>query len=154
MELAVSRANIPAPYYDPRRAVLAAGEDFMWPNAPRRDGGTLDMSVIPERPDFRHDHVCVRASEGILTLFAPKYQRALTVGWDLAMFPYVLVWQDFQGQDGYPMFGCSDTFAVEFSNNPGRNMADARREDSAGVLLPGASAETTIQLSWHDLRSQ
>jgi len=76
------------------------------------------------------------------------------VGWDLAMFPYVLVWQDFQGQDGYPMFGCSDTFAVEFSNNPGRNMADARREDSAGVLLPGASAETTIQLSWHDLRSQ
>jgi galactose mutarotase-like enzyme len=154
MELNILRAEVPAPHYDSRRAILAAGEEFRWPNAPNRDGGTVDISAIPERPDYRHDHVCIRAAEGVLRLTAPKYRRVLTVAWDLMTFPFVLVWQDFQGQDGYPMFGCSDTFAIEFSDNPGRTMEEARREGPLRTLLPGAATETTIRVSWHDLTSR
>lgn len=151
LELAVSRANVPAPHYDPRRAVLLAGMDFTWPDAPCRDGGVIDVSAVPDQPDFRHDHVCVTPLEGMLMLSAPKYQRALTVAWDLATFPYVLMWQDFQGQDQYPMYGCSDTFAVEFSNNPGRTIEDARRGSSTRKLAPGATINATVRMSWHDM---
>lgn len=154
IDLAVSRASVPAPPYDPARAVLLAGHDFSWPDAVGRDGGTIDVAAVPNEPDFRHDHVCVTPSEGKLTLSAPKHRRALTVTWDLATFPYILIWQDFQGQSGYPMFGCSDTFAVEFSNNPGRTMEDARQGSSAGALAPGATANATVRLRWHDMKSQ
>lgn len=151
IELAPSAAEVPAPAHEPAHAVLAAGNGFTWPHAPRAGGGaTEDLSSVPAARDGRVDHACLTVPEGRFRITAPRHGRALRVAYDATQFPYMLLWQDFGPADGFPLWGGGDTFALEFSTIPGRSTPDAVAAGALRTLAPGATAETEIELSWED----
>jgi galactose mutarotase-like enzyme len=150
IEVAPSAAEVPAPAHDPAHAVLAPGNVFAWPHAPRADGGVEDLSTVPDARDGRVDHACLTVPEGSLRITAPRFGRALRVAYDAALFPYVLHWQDFGPADGFPLWGGGDTFALEFSTIPGRSTPDAIAAGALRTLAPGETVATEIALSWED----
>jgi galactose mutarotase-like enzyme len=148
IELAATSALVPAPEHVPGRAVLAAGEPFAWPYAPRRDGGAEDLSAVPEQRDGRVDHACLTVPDGAIRITAPRFGTALTLVYDARRFPHVLLWQDLGPAEGAPLWGAGDTFALEFSTVPGRSMPEAVAAGAVRTLDPGADAHTTITLTW------
>ena len=149
IQLSVDKATVPAPPFDPLHAILVPGQTFQWPNAPLIAGGELNVAEIPMNPDFRHDHICLSPDKGELSISSPILERSLSVEWEIERFPHILIWLDFQGQNGFPMYGCTDTFAIEFSDNPGRSMDDARQENALSELQPCQEISTAIALRWH-----
>jgi galactose mutarotase-like enzyme len=148
--IAPSAAEVPAPAHEPGHAVLAPGHAFSWPHAPRADGGVEDLATVPEARDGRVDHACLTVPEGAFRITAPRFGRALRVGYDATQFPYILLWQDFGPAARFPLWGGGDTFALEFSTIPGRSTPDAIAAGALRTLAPGAAAETSIELSWED----
>lgn len=148
IEIAPSAAEVPAPAHAPAAAVLATGNAFTWPIAPRADGSTEDLSTVPAARDGRVDHACLTVPDGRFRITAPNHGRALRIAYDAAHFPYILLWQDFGPADGFPLWGGGDTFALEFSTIPGRSTPDAIAAGALRALAPGAAVETEIELSW------
>ncbi|MDO8184112.1 hypothetical protein Q5424_00725 [Conexibacter sp. JD483] len=155
IELDVAAAEVPDPWFDPANAVLAHGP-FAWPQVSRRDGGTADLAALPPERDGRADHACLTLGDrgGSLRLTAPRAGadgRALRVEFDVAQFPYALLWQNFGAGAGFPFWGEGDTFAVEFSTMPGRATPDAIAAGAVSALAPGASSQTTFTVAWEAL---
>jgi galactose mutarotase-like enzyme len=147
LELDVEAAHVPAPPYDREATRLAAG-DLEWPAGSALDGTAVDLSVVPREADGRVDHVCLRPSRGRARVTAPSANAALELTWDLALFPYLLLWQNFRGEGGWPFWAEADTFAVEFSTIPGRTMPEAADAGAVRSLAPGAAVETTFTAGW------
>ncbi len=148
LELAVAEAHIPAPAFDPLHAVLRPGERVDWPNARRHDGELLDLRDIPAEADGRHDHVCVTPVEGRARVTAPGTGRALTLEWDLEHFPQLLIWQNFRAPGGWPFWRGADTFALEFTSNPGRSVPDAQAAGAVRLLRAGERLEAATSVRW------
>ncbi|MCW2954126.1 MAG: hypothetical protein JWQ48_3296 [Conexibacter sp.] len=149
--IAPSAATVPAPAHAPGHAVLEPGVAFDWPHARRRDGGEEDLSTVPVERDGRVDHACLDVPRGRIRIEAPRFGRALRVDYDAATFPHVLLWQDLGPDDGYPLWGGGDTFALEFSTIPGRSTPDAIAAGALRTLAPGAVLETAIAVAWEKL---
>jgi len=139
LELDARAAWIPAPAFDPERSVLALGERFAWPRAPRRDGCRCDLSRLPEAPDWRHDHACLELASPRVRLTAPRHGRTLEIAVDLAATPYALLWQRLD-RDG--------VFALEPMSAPGRGVEDALAAGAVRRLAPGAAFRTALSLRW------
>jgi galactose mutarotase-like enzyme len=156
LEVAVSAAEVPSPWFDPEHATLAHGP-FAWPHAPGRgDGGgrDVDLSVIPPTADRRHDHACLTVAAGAFRLTAPsagRDGRALRVAFDREQFPYVLLWECFGAGEGAPFWGGCDTFGVEFSTMPGRSTPDAIAAGAVRTIAPGETVETEWSIAWEAL---
>jgi galactose mutarotase-like enzyme len=142
MLLAAREAWVPHPSFDPERAQLRPGERFAWPHAPSRDGGTLDLSLLPADADGRHDHACALLAEPRVRIEAPRFGRALELEVDLAVTPYALIWQDF-GERG--------AFAVEPGTAPDRGVREAIAAGAVGRLAPGERLRNAFALRWSDL---
>jgi galactose mutarotase-like enzyme len=150
LELDVEAAHVPGPPYDADATRLAIGE-LEWPAGSARDGIALDLSVVPQDADGRVDHVCLRPSRGRARITAPRANAALELTWDLALFPHLLLWQNFRGKGGWPFWGEADTFAVEFSTIPGRTMPEAADAGAVRILAPAATVETSVTAAWTSL---
>jgi galactose mutarotase-like enzyme len=148
--VAPTRAEVPSPEHAPGHAVLAHGSPFSWPHAPRADGGVEDLGSVPAARDGRVDHACLTVPDGRIRIEAPRWDRALRIAYDATDFPYVLLWQHFAADDGFPLWGGGDTFALELSTIPGRSTPDAISAGALRDLAPGETAETEIELSWED----
>ncbi len=150
IELEVAAGEVPAPHYDPAAAILEAG-DVQWPRGSTRRGAPIDLSRIPADADGRLDHLCLTPTRGRARVTAPEVQLALVLEWDPAVFPHLLVWENFRAAGGYPFWGSADTFAIEFSTNPGRSVDDALAAGPLPVLLPGDSLSTSFRARWERL---
>lgn len=150
VELEVAAAWVPAPHYDPAAAILEVGK-FQWPLGSTRQGAPIDLSHIPADADARLDHLCLTPTDGRVRVTAPEARRAFVIEWDLAVFPHLLVWENFGAAGGYPFWGSADTFAIEFSTNPGRNVDDALATGPLRVLLPGESVSSSFRAWWEPL---
>jgi hypothetical protein len=148
IELEVAEALVPAPAHDPEAAVLDPGHAFRWPRAPAAAGGTLDIGLVPEAPDGRLDHACLVPSRGELAVTAPRHGRRFALRWELERFPFLLLWEELGGPGGWPFWHGADTFALEFSTNPGRTTADARARNRIDVLPARQSVATSIEAAW------
>jgi hypothetical protein len=148
IELDVAEALVPAPAHDAAAAVLAPGHRFTWPHAPAAAGGSVDVGLVPDAPDGRLDHVCLVPGRGELRVGAPRHGRSFGLRWELARFPFLLLWEELGGPGGWPFWGGADTFALEFSTNPGRSTADARAQDRIDVLGARETVATTVEAAW------
>jgi len=151
LELDVKEAHVPGPAFDPDAAILHPDQVIRWPVARSRDGRSVDLSQIPSEPDGRFDHVCLTPAAGRVRLTAPAFKRALTIHFDLEHYPFVLIWQDFCASGGWPFWKGADTFAVEFSSNPGRTVPEAQSAGLIRNLEPGEAIEAMVELTWDDL---
>ena len=148
IELDVAEALVPDPAHDPRAAVLAPGRAFDWPHAPAAAGDSVDLGLVPEAPDGRLDHACLVPARGELSVTAPRHDRRFALRWELERFPFLLLWEELGGPGGWPFWHGADTFALEFSTNPGRATADARARDRIDVLPAGQTIATAVEAGW------
>jgi galactose mutarotase-like enzyme len=151
IDVEVGECSVPDPHFDPDAAILETTPSFVWPDAPARNGGEVDVSAVPDEPDGRVDHICLTLAAGGLTVTAPRYGRALRVEFDLGQFPYLLVWENFEAAGGFPFWRDADTFALEWSTNPGRTVPDAEAADAVRTLAAGEALETLIRTTWTDI---
>jgi galactose mutarotase-like enzyme len=146
--LAASGCFTPTPADDPSNCVLTAGQRLEWPVGERAAGGSLDVGLIPDEPDGRHEHICTTLDSGVVEIGAPRARRVLRLRFDLAVYPYALVWQNYRAPGG-SCWGAIDTFTVEPSTNPGRDADDAFEAGAVRTLRPGDEAAAELGIGWH-----
>jgi galactose mutarotase-like enzyme len=91
----------------------------------------------------------VRPEQGSVRITSPRLDRTVTLDFDPAVYPFILVWQNYRAPDG-SCWGAIDTFSVEPSNNPGLTSDEAFAADSVRWLAPGEVRETTMSISVSD----
>jgi galactose mutarotase-like enzyme len=139
-----------SPPYDPPNSRLQAGAPGRWPYArAAADEGPFDVGAIPETTDGRQEHICLRPERGSAQLTSPKLGRTITLDFDLAAYPFVLVWQNYRAPGG-SCWGAIDTFTVEPSNNPALYSDDAFSAGSIQSLAAGEERETLFTITVSD----
>ena len=79
-----------------------------------RDGGPLDLSVIPAASSGRVLLGYLGGfDEGTATIENEALDLACTLSWDLDVFPYAWLWQELGGTAGPPWLGRAYTIAIE-----------------------------------------
>jgi len=151
LEMTVADAAIPTGVAYVSNDRLEPAPSFTWPLAPARATGVLDLADVPLAADGRQVHALLRPAVGRARVTCPQRRRAFTLGWDLAEQPYLLLWEDFRSDAGYPLWGGGDTLAVEFSTNPGRSADDALTGGALRWLAPGQEVAFSSTAGWSEL---
>jgi galactose mutarotase-like enzyme len=93
------------------RGRIAFG-DFDWPVARSKQGGAVDLSVIPSKDLVAEETTFIRVKEGWYNLMNPNLGLRLRLEWDVSTFPWLWFWQNYRTPD-YPYFGSAWNIAVE-----------------------------------------
>jgi hypothetical protein len=107
---------------------LAAGADFDWPFAPRRDGGVSDLRVYTAatRSSGYTAHLMdPAADEAFFVAFSPSARLAFGYGWRRADFPWLGIWDENESRMAAPWNGRTLTRGLEFGVSP---MPETRRQ--------------------------
>lgn len=107
---------------------LVKGAEFVWPMAPRSDGGTADLRQMnPSAPagGYTVQLAHPKSDDAFFIAFDPESQ--LTVGyiWKRADFPWLGIWEENLSRQGSPWNGKSITRGMEFGVSP---FPESRRE--------------------------
>lgn len=104
---------------DPRRTgngQWAAGQEFRWPDAPRRDGTTVSLREFRAVPDGQVYTPVLGAPSGLawFTLYNPKHRLLVGYAFPAAEHPWIIDWQN------RPVAGSSEGVArgIEFGTSP------------------------------------
>jgi hypothetical protein len=123
------------------------GEEYAWPNASDAQGGTVDVSVVPE-PGTASDifYLAGFGKEAWYELENPRLGAGVRVDWDGEALPYLWYWQEFGAMLEYPWYGRHYNIGLEpFCGYPTEGLAEAVRNGSAGTI--GAGETKTLKLS-------
>lgn len=126
--------------------VLAAGSEHEWPFAASDDDSKVDLRQVPPPGQSRALLAGVRdLPEGWFAVGNPRLGLGAAMCWDLAVFPYVWLWQELDASPGFPWFRRARAMAVE----PANILTDQRRADgsAAAKLAGGARIETRLELT-------
>lgn len=125
----------PEPINPPNRLV-APGGPWHWPEVPRPDGGTVDLSVIGS-PGEPSDIVYLTGfSDGWYEITDPDTAAGLRVAWDARVLPYLWRWQELGATASYPWWGRVYTVGLEpFSSFP-TNGLNAAVDNESALLYP------------------
>lgn len=128
----------------PRRAV-AAGGPYPWPVVPTPDGGSVDLSVIPE-PGSPSDVLYLTGfTDGWYEVRRPDGGPGVRVEWDATVLPYLWFWHEFGDTTDYPWWGQAYVAGLEpFSSYPTNGLPDAVANGTA-LSLPASSSK---ELTW------
>ncbi|TQL48856.1 hypothetical protein FB562_1962 [Homoserinimonas aerilata] len=129
---------------DIANSTLRPENAFEWPNAPRTDGGVLDLAAIPVDADGRHDHVGLTIPDGAAAI-RDNNGNGIELSWGASKLPHALLWQHFR-PEGSP-WANGDVFAVEPSSAPGRTFSESAA--AGGVTTVDAEASVSW---WTSLR--
>ncbi len=116
-----------------------------WPHARTREGGTVDLSRVPEGDVAVHDWAYLTDfEEGWFAIREPDEGIGFACRFPAATFPYVLYWQNFRGARAAPWFGRAYVAALEpQSTFP----ADFASGAPLLHLAPGASLDLSLTAS-------
>jgi hypothetical protein len=128
----------------PVRAV-APGGPYPWPVVPGFDGGTTNLSVIPD-PGEPSDIVYLTGfTEGWYELRRPFGGAGVRVCWDADVLPYLWLWRECGATVDYPWWGRAYAAGLEpFAGYPTDGLPEAVANGSALRLAPYGTKE----LSW------
>lgn len=100
---------------------LASGEEFIWPNAPRKDGKTDDLRIYPREPKTG-DFVSLLTGEDSQWAWftAMNIRLSLLIGyiWKRADFPWLDIWEENRSRTQKPWNGQTVVRGLEFANQP------------------------------------
>ena len=123
-----------------------AGQQFLWPLAADSRNDTTRTDVIPAMADGTHDHLCVRLSQPLVELSAPRLDGRVYVRSGLRETPHLLFWRHFLPPRS-PWRG--DVFGIEMMSTPGRTRDDAREHNALRVLGPGETVAWFLEIQWN-----
>ena len=134
---------------------LEPGTSHGWPIVRARDGGELDLSMIPPA-------ACGRLllgylggfDEGTASIENDALDLACTLSWDLDMFPYAWLWQELGATAGPPWLGRAYTIAIEPATSfPGTGLGSVVETSATHrTLAAGATAATHVSLRLGSVR--
>ena len=127
LELSADRSIVyPAPFGP--ADYLEPGREFVWPHAPRADGGTIDMRRYGGAPvsSAYTAHRMNPASEvASFRAFSPTHQLVFGYSWRRADFPWLGIWEENHSRPAPPWNGRALTCGLEFGVSP---FPESRRE--------------------------
>ena len=101
--------------------------EFEWPNAPHKDGSTIDLSTMPglSRSGGVTGHLVNEDREQAhFIAWNPKLDIGIGYAWRRADFPWVSLWEENRSRDNPPWNGRTITRGIEFGVSP---FAETRR---------------------------
>lgn len=118
-----------------------------WPWLADKNGNMMDMSRAYEREDKLYvEYGIYDLAEGSYELINHNKKLGARMKWDKEVFPYLWVWGEYCGSEGYPAFGREYVMAVE----PWSSIPDYYEQaQEAGTLLhldAGESIETDVSM--------
>jgi hypothetical protein len=131
--------------YEEKTARLAPGQRESWPNARLRNGGHVDLSVVPGPETYSHDDMYITdLTDGWLAVTNPRLKLKFSLHWDVSVFKWVISWQPYGGAEAPPFKGLSYALGVEpwISN---KALGPAVEAGEAVALAPGATFSTTVR---------
>jgi hypothetical protein len=131
---------------DPSTQRLQNDVEFPWPVGPTRNGGTVDISVIPPFGARCNDLAYVsELTDGWFAVTDQERRVGVGMWWDVEVFPYVWYWQVYGGILGYPWYGRTYNIALEpWTSYPSGGLEQAIANGTARTLQPGESVETVL----------
>jgi hypothetical protein len=102
-------------------AYLAPGGEFDWPNAPRREGGSEDLSVFHASPvssGFTAHLMDLAREEACFTAFHPGLKLKFGYTWRRADFPWLGRWEENRSRRHAPWNGKAIACGLEFGVSP------------------------------------
>lgn len=100
---------------------LRPAADFLWPAAPRIDGGTADLRVYSDAPasSAYSAHLMDPGRDtAFFTAFSPDAQLAFGYVWRRADFPWLGIWEENASRTQPPWDGRTLTRGMEFGVSP------------------------------------
>lgn len=95
-------------------ARLAPDQRSPWPQAKGRDGGIVDLSLLPPADLRVHDWAYLGDfEEGWVALTDPSASVGFAMRWTTGVMPYLLYWQNLWGAQAEPYAGRSYTVGLE-----------------------------------------
>lgn len=93
---------------------LAPDRRTSWPWAAGRDGGTVDLSVVPGPDAGTHDWAYLTDFErGWYALREPELGVGFALRWPAETWPHLLFWQNYRGAKAAPWHGRAYVAALE-----------------------------------------
>ncbi len=117
-----------------------AGGEFDWPVVKSKEGGNLDLSVIPPRDLIAEETTFVRVKQGWYNLTSPATGLRFRFEWDVSTFPWVWFWQNY-GIPDYPYYGDAWNIAVEPATSLPTILGERASKDA--IVLEGGQSRTT-----------
>ncbi|HEY3502411.1 MAG TPA: DUF4432 family protein [Actinocatenispora sp.] len=115
---------------------VAPGGEYDWPVVPAPDGGTSDLSVVPDAVGTSDVCYLTGFTDGWYELATDA--GAVRVEWDADVLPYLWLWQELGGTTGHPWWGRVYVVGLEpFSSYPTNGLAEAVDNGSAIEFAPG-----------------
>lgn len=117
-----------------------------WPTVPTTEGGTRDLSVLPDGP-LHELHYLDGLDSGWAAVRQPGELPSVALAWDVAMHPYSWLWV-MRGEPGFPFYGRGSMLAVEAQTAwPYDGLENARRRGMSHRLHPGEHTESWYTMS-------
>jgi hypothetical protein len=138
--------TIPELWEDTAR--LEPGQRSPWPHARLREGGTVDLRIVPGPEAASHDDVYLTdLDDGLVTVESSRLRVRL--GFDHELFRWLISWQPYGGALEEPLAG-SYALGIEpwVSRLP---LGQAVEAGEAIELPPAASLETTLWLAVEEI---
>jgi hypothetical protein len=113
---------------------LTPSAEFVWPRAPRTDGGLADLRIFNSAPvsSAYTAHVMDAEQEhAFFVAYAPAFELAFGYVWKRADFPWMGIWEENHSRTQAPWNGRELTRGMEFGASPfpesRRSMVDRGR---------------------------
>jgi hypothetical protein len=132
----------PADYLEP-------GVEFKWPQAPRRDGGTIDLRVYPgaaSSSGYTAQRIDPAVEDAWFIAFAPSARLAFGYAWRRTDFPWLGRWEENRARAAAPWNGETRTLGLEFGVSP---VPEPRRD-----MLARGTLFDTPTFRWIPARSR
>ncbi|HTL40492.1 MAG TPA: hypothetical protein VL294_03370 [Pseudolysinimonas sp.] len=135
----------PAVAVEPATPGALGGAGGTWPLLDRADGGTEDLSTIPDEVQVRLTYLS-GLPEGWAAL-RPPTGPGVALAWDQQTFPFLWMWL-LNGDPGFPWYGRARMLGLEPQRAwPFDGLAGARDRGQELVLEAGSSTTSWITLS-------
>jgi galactose mutarotase-like enzyme len=132
----------PEPWEETAR--LLPGQESRWPRARGRDGGTVDLGVVPGTEAGSHDDVYLTGLDaGWVAVENPTTGLSFGLEFDHRLFRWLISWQPYGGARAEPLAG-SYALGIE----PWTTSLDLEHAVAAGEAVevaPGGRFETTVR---------
>jgi hypothetical protein len=100
---------------------LKPGAEFDWPHAPRPDGGSADLRLLPKAAAsgaFTTHLMDPSKDDAYFIAFHPGLKLALGYMWKRADFPWLGIWEENHSRTAPPWNGKTLTRGMEFGASP------------------------------------
>jgi galactose mutarotase-like enzyme len=122
---------------------LKPGGDAEWPFAPSKQGGQVDLSIIPEGPT---DRMCYAVSLERAWAAVRGQSSGVALAWNAESHPYAWLWTEI-GVPVMPSYGRSRIVAIEPASYwPADGLAEATKSGRALTLNAGESLTTWLTM--------